>query len=164
MPMKIDHIAYTRETLDLSSTWLRDPEIKALTSTPAFSREDQIKWFEGLPAREDYRAWTVRANSNPIGAFGIKNILAGSGEYWGYIGEKHHWGKGIGRHMLCAAVEEAKRIPLKTLLLRVHYSNFRAINLYIAYGFRIFSIANDGHYCMRLRIDGDPAMTTSPKG
>jgi RimJ/RimL family protein N-acetyltransferase len=161
--MKIDHIVYTRETLDRSSTWLRDPEIKALTSTPAFSREDQIKWFERLPGRADYRAWTLRANGNPIGAFGIKNIIDDCGEYWGYIGEKDHWGKGIGRHMLCAAVEEARRIPLRTLLLRVHYSNFRAVNLYIAYGFRIFNIGNDGHYFMQLGVEGDAKMGSSPK-
>ena len=37
--------------LDKSWYWLNDPEIKALTMTPDFSKEDQASYFKSLPKK-----------------------------------------------------------------------------------------------------------------
>ena len=42
---QVAFVEYTEEFLDLSWEWLNDPEIKLLTMTPDFSREDQRAFF-----------------------------------------------------------------------------------------------------------------------
>ena len=83
---------YNRVYLDLSWDWLRDPEIKALTLTPDFTREQQQAFFDALPRRADYKVWGVASDEGEkIGAAGIKHIDGQDGEFWCYIGERTWW-------------------------------------------------------------------------
>lgn len=127
--------AYTKCYLDKSCEWLNDPEIKALTLTPDFTREDQQRFFESLSARTNYWVMGIAEDNLPVGAMGLKNITASSAEYWGYIGEKEYWGKGIGNFMLQQAKEKAAALGLKQIFLYVAATNERAKSLYRKHGF-----------------------------
>jgi RimJ/RimL family protein N-acetyltransferase len=128
-------VPYDRRFLDKSWLWLHDAEVRRLTMTPFFTRAMQEHWFAGLADREDYRIWGAEVDGEPIGAFGIKNIEDGAGEYWGYIGEKRYWGRGIGGWMLATAEQHARDLGLRHLWLRVEPENERAIRLYRRHGF-----------------------------
>ena len=128
--MKSTITEYDEIFLRLSWAWLNDPELKRLTNTPDFSEEEQKRWFETLGIKNDYVIWGIIYEGVRIGAFGIKKIANGTGEYWGYIGEKKYWGKGIGKEILHEAIKRAKNLGIHTLRLRVMKDNKRAIALY----------------------------------
>ena len=103
-------VRYSETYLKKSWDWLQDPETKALTMTPDFARDDQRRFFDKLADRRDYRIWGVElTGEGPIGAAGLKHIDGKSAEYWGYIGEKAHWGRGLGKQMLSAIEKQASR-------------------------------------------------------
>lgn len=133
--MKVKLVPYSREYLDLSWSWLQDAEIKRLTMTPDFTREDQLRFFESLPLRPDYRLWGVEADGRSIGVAGLKNVCASRAEYWGYIGEKTYWGKRIGEHIMQSIENIAFEMGLTHLDLRVWKDNNRAIALYLRMGY-----------------------------
>ncbi|HHQ5461068.1 TPA: GNAT family N-acetyltransferase, partial [Aeromonas hydrophila] len=91
---QLELVTYSREFLDLSWYWLNDPEIKKLTGTPTFTRQQQEEFFVSLP-RSNYLVWGLMYQNKPIGVIGLKNIDNVSAEYFGYIGEKNLWGKGL---------------------------------------------------------------------
>lgn len=126
---------YNENFLEKSWVWLNDPEIKYLTNTSDFSKEQQANWYKNLQEKTDYKIWGVLANKFPIGVFGIKNISKGTGEYWGYIGEKDYWGKGLGKEIMKLIIIEAKILNLVELYLFVIPENIRAIKLYESMGF-----------------------------
>ena len=61
--MRLKFVAYDRRFLLASRTWLRDPEIAALTMTPAFTDEGQERWFAELPSKTDYLVAGEKAGS-----------------------------------------------------------------------------------------------------
>ena len=133
---RIRLVPYSRAYLDRSWDWLNDPEIKALTMTPDFTREDQLAFFESLAGRTDYHIWGVEApDGTPIGAGGIKNIAGDTGEYWCYIGERDWWGRGIGRQILDRCEEKASELGLRHLYMKASAANDRSIGLYAKMGF-----------------------------
>ena len=73
----------------------------------------------------------------PIGVVGLKHIdrEAGECEYFGYIGEKACWGRGIGISMLDFIKQQAIIIGLDKIVLKVSPQNIRAVRLYEKYGF-----------------------------
>jgi RimJ/RimL family protein N-acetyltransferase len=134
--MAVRLVPFDRTFLDRSWDWLQDPELKRLTLTPDFTREDQRRFFESLPTRSHYRIWGVLLGSGePIGAAGLKNMLDGTAEYWGYIGERSCWGRGFGRQMLGSVEQESRAMNLRKLTLRVGAGNLRAVRLYQAAGY-----------------------------
>lgn len=135
--LQIEFVPFDEEYLERSWTWLADPEIKRLTDTPDITREGQRKWFAHLATADDYVVWGVLANCVPVGVVGLKHIDVenGTGEYFGYLGEKDHWGKGIGVAMLDFIAKQALERGLNKLCLKVLKENVRAINLYKKYGF-----------------------------
>lgn len=136
--MNIEFVFFDKVFLEKSYEWLTDPEIKAMTCTPDITREEQEKWHQSLPYRKDYSIWGIKIDRSPIGAVGLKNIdyEKGVGEYFGYIGEKQFWGMGIGTEMLIFIKEKAVALRLRSLELKVHPSNIRAIRLYKKFGFK----------------------------
>lgn len=136
-------VPYDEQFLEKSWAWLQDDEIRRLTMTPSFSREQQRAWFAGLSERKDYLVWGIEADGEPVGAFGLKNIEDASGEYWGYIGDKAYWGKGIGRWMVREALEQARRLGIKHVYLKVWQENTRAIKLYEKFGFKTRTVDGD---------------------
>jgi len=128
--MNIELVKYDRVFLGLSYRWLNDPEIKDLTNTPDFTSKEQDAWFNTLQTKTDYLIWGIKANNEPIGVCGLKNISHNDCEYWGYIGEKSYWRKGIGKHLMDLMEKKAKEIHLKSIWLKVLNNNLRAYKLY----------------------------------
>lgn len=136
-------VNYDSNFLELSWKWLKDPEIKFLTLTKDFSKDDQKKFFESLPVKKNYWIRGVEYNNIPIGVLGIKHIVQDEGEYWGFIGEKEYWGKGIGLLMLIAAKNKALELSIRSLYLHVGDFNIRAKKLYEKFGFILESVNNN---------------------
>jgi RimJ/RimL family protein N-acetyltransferase len=130
-------VKYDIEFLNLSWKWLNENEIKELTNTPDFSRIDQNKWFKNIIHIDNYLIWGVEYKKNKIGACGLKNICEEDGEYWGYIGEKDYWGKGLGNNMINSIIKIAYKKNLTSIWLKVLKSNHRAISLYFKLNFFI---------------------------
>ncbi len=129
-------VTYDERCLEKSWGWLNDPETRELTMTPHFTREDQRRFFEQLPSRTDYRIWGVALGGvELIGAAGIKNHRWSIAEYWGYIGEKKYWGRGLGRSLVAKVESEARELGFNGLDLIVSAKNTRAIALYEKVGF-----------------------------
>ena len=153
--------AYTEEFLERSFHWLNDSEIRFLTDTPAVTREGQRRWFEGLPDRPDYKVWGLLADGRPVGVCGIKWIEGREGVYFGYIGEKDCWGRGIGRRMMELVEAEARKSGLDRLKLTVIQENERARRLYERMGYAVD--ASDGRYCqMSKRLQPTNMILYSP--
>jgi len=128
--LEINFTAFDEHFLQCSSRWLQDKEIAVLIDAPAFSKEKQDAWFNSLPQKDDYFIWGIQYGLMPVGVTGLKNVGKGRGEYWGYIGEKEYWGKGIGTAMLHFIEDIAKDKGLNILYLKVLETNIRAISLY----------------------------------
>lgn len=129
---------YDRAYLDKSWDWLRDPEIKTLTLTPDFTREQQSAFFDALPGRRDYKIWGVAADHcEKIGAAGIKHINGADGEFWCYIGEREWWGRGIGGRILELCEEQALLLGIYRLIMVAAASNARSVKAFEKMGFVI---------------------------
>ncbi len=129
--------------LDKSYGWLTDKEIKYLTMTPDITREGQHEWFDSLPSKADYKIWGVECDGVPVGVCGLKHITTCDGEYWGYIGEKEYWGRGVGCSMMDFIESYARSLGLKSVYLNVRKDNPRAIALYLKRGFRALQEEHD---------------------
>jgi len=137
--MQATFVKFDRVFLDLSGTWLNDPEIRYLTNSGEVSKEQQEAWFISLPERKDYCIWGIKADSVPVGVCGLKNITASDCEYWGYIGEKQYWGKGLGKELMIYLEGQALGMGKSSIWLRVIRENARAISLYTKQGYIIES-------------------------
>lgn len=146
--MAVTLSAFDLVFLEASWNWLQDEELRKLVDAPVITKEQQQSWFESLPQRTDYRIWGVLYDGQPIGVTGIKNILGTTGEYWGYIGDKNFWGKGVGSAMMQLTIAAAESITLKLLTLKVVCSNQRAIQLYHKIGF-VETEVNETHIYMQ---------------
>ena len=145
-------VEYDRIYFELSKKWLSDEELIHLTHTNALiSEEERLAWFESLPQRVDYLIWGVEYEGQPIGAGGLKHIADKKAEYWGYIGEKNYWGKGLGKVLMGEIVKKAKELELTTICLRVRKYNPRAYSMYLKYGFTVDNETEEV-YCMSLDI------------
>ena len=124
--------------LEKSFFWLTDEEVKKLTQTPEISKESQRKWYDSLKTKDNYIVFGICVDRVPIGAIGLKNInrTEQSAEYFGYIGEKGYWGKGIGTTAMELIEAYAVDIKLSRLYLKVIRSNARAIAMYIRRGYK----------------------------
>lgn len=141
----IELVKYDYDFLMASRKWLSDPIIKKMTLASDIDPIAQEEWFKNLENRKDYIIFGVVFEGEKIGALGIKNIDINikSGEYWGYIGEKKYWGRGIGSQMLKEMIKSCKSMSIERLYLKVRKDNIRAIQLYKKNGFEIFEESID---------------------
>lgn len=137
--MKIQFPEFDRVFLTLSCKWLSDSTIKYLTQTPDITKENQEKWFASIRDKDDYYIRGITVDDKPIGACGLKHITSEAGEYWGYIGERDFWGKGIGGRMMAFIEEYAKTLGLRQIYLQVLNDNERAVRLYAKNGYEAVS-------------------------
>lgn len=149
MENKLLFVDYSTIYLENSWEWLNDFEIKNLTNTPNFSKEDQLSFYNLLPQKKDYYIRGIELDNKPIGVCGLKKITSEDAEYWGYIGVKEYWGKGIGKFIINYLIGIAKEKSLKSIYLHVVESNIRAIKLYVKIGFEVENTI-DGLVKMRL--------------
>lgn len=148
MSSRLVFSSFDERFLEKSWQWLRDPELKRLTMTPDFTRDDQRRWFERLPQMADYRIWGISCDGRPVGALGLKHITAEDAEYWGYLGERTFWNRGLGGEMMQFAFARARELGLRGLHLKVQRDNERAIRLYTHFG---FALSNESEGVLHLR-------------
>jgi RimJ/RimL family protein N-acetyltransferase len=147
-------VNYTKDILEKSWNWLNDPEIKHLTSTPDFSKEDQQNWFSGLEKNDSYWVQGIQYDNKIIGVAGLKKIDPSkkTAEYFGYIGEKEYWGKGLSKDLFKLIFKIAKdQFALESLYLNVVPDNIRAVKSYEKAGFSI-SDRTDSNITMSLNL------------
>ena len=133
-------VNYTKDILEQSWNWLNDPEIKYLTETPDFTKEEQLKWYESLESNNNYFIKGILLDNKSIGVVGLKKIdrKLKKAEYFGYIGEKEFWNKGFSSQIFQYILIKAKNeLELEELYLYVLKENTRAIKSYIKAGFNI---------------------------
>jgi len=135
--MKIELVTFDKRFLDLSWIWLSDPEVKQLSGTPDFTKEDQEKWFKSLNDTKNYRIWGITADTVPIGATGLKRITEKSACVFWYIGDKNYWGRGIGNFIASEMSNEGRKLNLEYLYGEPNIENFRSINLLFKEGYKI---------------------------
>ena len=155
--MALSFTAFDKNTLEKSYRWLSDEEIKRLTMTPEITRESQRRWFDLLPSHKDYWIRTVEWEKTAIGVVGLKHIdyKNKKAEYFGYIGEKEMWGKGIGTGMLQYVLDYLNSIGIEYVYLHVANYNERAVCVYKKMGFQ--SIKRKGTVLKMMRKVGDPS-------
>lgn len=138
MSIMLRLVEYSRTYFYLSKEWLSDSEICKLVHAGELpSEEDRLIWYQSLPNRSDYLIWGIEYNGQPIGVCGLKHISNRRAEYWGYIGIKTLWGKGIGKLIMEELINRAFELNIDTLWLYVRKFNERAIRLYMSCGFVI---------------------------
>src|SRR5215216_5040855 len=76
-------VPFDERFLERSSRWLRDEEIRHLTLTPSFTRDQQLAWYASLAERSDYLIWGIEYGGEPVGAFGLKGLDGMSGDTGG---------------------------------------------------------------------------------
>jgi RimJ/RimL family protein N-acetyltransferase len=148
--IKLKFVEYSRLFLDKSWNWLNDKEIKELTLTPDFTKEDQIKFFNSLENNKQYYIRGIMLDDIPIGACGLKHITNKDGEYWGYIGNKNYWSKGLGIQILNYIIKYAIGIGLDSIYLNVSKDNQRAYKLYKK---NLFEIESENLGVLRMRLN-----------
>lgn len=151
MLMQIQLVPYDESFLELSWRWLNDYEVQEMTMTPQFSRQEQVEFYKSLPSRQNYVIFGIILGDEKIGACGIKNISGDKAEYWGYIGKKKYWGKGLGTKIVDLIISEAKNRNISKLYLKVSVNNSRAIKLYKKLRFS-FIAGNDSYHLMEKQI------------
>lgn len=136
---------YDQAFFEASGDWLSNPELRQLIRAEESHPDDRARWFASLPSREDYWIWGISLSGRPIGCFGIKQVdrVNRCGEYWGYIGDPHLWGRKIGPWILRQAMNRAAESGLESLYLHVWQHNERAVRLYKRAGFRVIGQAED---------------------
>jgi RimJ/RimL family protein N-acetyltransferase len=152
--MEIKFVSFDLIFLDASFHWMQDEGLRSLIDAPPITKASQQLWFKSLEERYDYYIWGVTANELPIGVCGLKNVNRGMGEYWGYIGDKGYWGKGIGTKMLYFIEAFAKSIEIDLLELRVLKFNRRAFDLYLRNGY-VVSEQTEGITFMEKKLADD---------
>lgn len=131
--------------LDLSYKWLQDEELCTLINCDSPTRERQNSWYDSLENRNDYKIFGVTYNDIPIGVCGLKHITSNEAEYFGYIGDKQYWGKGIGKELVTFIENKARSLGIKNVYLKVIESNVRAYKLYIKMNYKVIeSQQNEG--------------------
>ena len=111
--MKVKLVDFNQNYLAYSWNWLQDSELKKMISAPDITKKEQLKWYKDIKSKENYLIWGIEVDAKSIGACGLKNIGKIEGEYWGYIGVKSYWGKGIGKIIMSLIINKAKEIAKK---------------------------------------------------
>ena len=125
--------------------WINDEEVirYSLSYFSKIKTEEEIKvWFLNmLNEKKSLNLGIFIKNSNDlIGYAGISKIseMNKSGEYFIFIGEKQHWGKGIGTEVTKEVIEIGfNKLDLNRIMLTVSELNIGGIKAYERVGFII---------------------------
>lgn len=98
---------------DLSYQWLQDNELCSLINCKSPTKESQKEWYNSLESKIDYKIFGVTYNNVPIGVCGLKHMTSNDAEYFGFIGNKQYWGKGIGKELITFIENQARSFGIK---------------------------------------------------
>ncbi|MBN1571604.1 MAG: GNAT family N-acetyltransferase [Deltaproteobacteria bacterium] len=132
-------------------TWIYNEAVCTTTATfdtEPRSLKDQEEWFLGHGPKhpvlvsevgERVVGWASLSKWSDRGAY------AGTAELSVYV-EGRHRGKGVGRRLVTAVVEEGKKAGLHTLIARIATGNDRSIGLFKSLGFEeVGTLREVGH-------------------
>lgn len=148
MKMKVVFEDMNKDFLEKTWQWLHEPEVKFLTNSTDFGKEDQIKWYEKIKNSKEYKMWIILVDNIPVGAAGLKRITNNDAHVFWYIGEKKYWGKGFGNVIASEITKKAKQIGLVSIYAETIVENYRSINLLFKEGYKIEKYY-DAHYVLR---------------
>jgi len=80
--------------------------------------------------------YIIKTGSQNIGWFNLRKPFDSTIGMFGMIIDKPFQGQGFGQEAMKLIKQEAKKIGIKKLLLEVESKNFKAINLYVGFGFK----------------------------
>ena len=89
--------------LDKMRDWRIAPDItKHLFTKPTITKEDQIKWFEGIKDGESYRCWIINYDGRDIGFCTLSDIdwTNRTADPGTFICEAENRGKGMVKHIV----------------------------------------------------------------
>jgi RimJ/RimL family protein N-acetyltransferase len=137
-PLQPDHVGHFYR-------WIQDPEVieYSMSAFQTMTTEAQIDaWFAATlqDASSLNRGIFTTDTQELIGYAGISGIsrLNHSGEYFIFIGEKAHWGRGVGtevtRQVLALGFTE---LHLNRIMLTVSEPNVGGVKAYAKAGFKL---------------------------
>jgi RimJ/RimL family protein N-acetyltransferase len=131
-------VDYDERFLEASFRWFHaDPELCRLSMVEPPTRDEQRAWYQRMADDPTYRVWGVELDGEPVGVFGINNIADGRGRYFAFVGERDHWGLGIGHVFAEEVIRRGRELGLRTLWGVVLQDNARSIGLQMRHGFHI---------------------------
>ena len=135
IPFGKDHVPKTVE-------WVNDEEIIKLTdrSSEPVTLEGCYKWYDDIAQDSTKKLLAIITDDgrSHIGNCGLFEIDKRSkkAKLWIYIGEKDHWGKGLGRKALKQLLDLGfQDLDLNRIYLYIVEDNTRAQKLYESMGF-----------------------------
>lgn len=84
--------------------------------------------------RVGYGCWVLVNEERPAGYL-VMSVVAGEGHILNICIDPARHGEGLGRFLLAAGIDHARRLGAETLFLEVRPSNSRAVELYHCAGF-----------------------------
>ena len=121
--MKVQLLDVDEDFFHLAWHWINDKEIKELINAPEISKLEHQMCYENLKNNGSYKVWGLEYINERIGICGLKRITVKEAEYWGYIGIKNLWGKGLGKQIHLLVEEESRKLNLQSLRLQVLKKN-----------------------------------------
>lgn len=131
-------IPFDRRVFDISTVWLANPDLRQLIQADDMPLQQRLDWFDALAHRDDYIIRAMALDNTPVGCFGIKHVdrLNHRAEYWSYLGNRIHWGLGIGRAMLAQGCLIACENDVAILYVHIASHNERSQRFFRQAGFQ----------------------------
>lgn len=105
----------------------------------AITKEEHLKWIEGLRSDRCRKNWVIFINAIPIGSIYLEKINREklTSEWGFYIGDNDYTGKGLAKQILFKFLEVFfDQMEFKALFTNVLPYNTKAMNLYRKFGFK----------------------------
>ena len=120
--------------------WRRRPEVDRWMSGPApADLQAHRRWFEGLLASSDRRAWIIALDQAPVGLLSLGGLQGPHGRVdWGwYLAEPAARGRGVGRAAQALGLDQAFGLGhVRKVCSEVLADNAPALKAQAAAGFR----------------------------
>lgn len=131
-----------KSIISLRAEWLKDSEITQAVYgdlTVSLSDEDHKNWYNKYSNDNSKEFWFIVFNNKPLGVVDFTNIdtRRKQSNVFVMIGDKSHWGKGIGKRAIEYVISKAQEKNINDLYLEVYKGNTRAIKLYESMQFTI---------------------------
>ncbi len=137
------------EDAKTSYKWRKDPDIWVYTEFKPradFTVEQETEWLRAKLNKENDSRFAICLNETDqyIGNVQLIDLEDAEGEFHIFIGEKHLWGKGIGKSAAKLILEFGfSQRNLESVFLFAHQGNNAALSIYEKLGFVTVSKHNN---------------------
>ena len=127
----------------ISYKWRNDSEVFKYTGNTyknEITLESELQWIREVINRKDEYRCAILVENNYVGNIYLTDINNDSAIYHIFIGNRAYWGKGVAKIASGLIIDYAFNIlNIRTIYLRVHRNNHRALSLYKSLGFKYVS-------------------------